>query len=478
MAYTTETRTKKKGAIVVSSDTGAAPMSGSSDCDVTITYSWRTGKRAATGITGSVPYIPSRNNLAQSLADRRRLIEEVVETVSTPDRPETKRYLNRDVGHEFATQRYQCFGSLWNEYGGLSGSTSYNTRIRGSNVGGILGGMVSPLARSIPKYSVKNSIANTPYYRSTWGSYPSLNLFTQKDLNSLFKSMAPAAPVLPIGETLIELLKGQFPKVLSNLKQIRGQISDLKHLGKEHLNMQFGWTPIFKDITMVVETLMSLESMIYSSNDRRRRSLPERFAYTNSPSMTLSGVNLPQMNVKGTYSVGINATNGGRQQWKPSPIHLSVRQDARISARFTNARPNSASNGFWDKAVELHYNLGLQDPALLWDLTSWSWLFDWWLNIGTSISNFNNFSKQSGVTPLDYAYMTRKTVVLAQRPGYSWDYRTSSRVYSRGSVSPLTEISTSLVRERITPFGPGVTLDSLSAYQWSILVALGLARAR
>lgn len=480
MAYTTSTLTRKRG-FIRSIDSSGKVLEGECDSDVTITYSWRTGKKASAGFSGSQPYSPTKGNLAQSISDRRRLLEEVIDTVSTPDKPETKRYLLRDVGHEFATQRYQSFGSVFEERSWYSGGKRYTNQISGSG-GALLGGLVSPLARSLPKYSVIQSVDGAPYYRSAWGLMPPVNLFTQNDLNSLFKSMAPVAPILPIGETLIELVRGQFPKVLANLGRLRGQISDLKHLGKEHLNMQFGWAPIFRDIQLVLETLMSLETLVYSSNDRRRRTLPERFEYVNTPPLRISGFSLPRMNPSGLNSTTVYPVVNGRTgvAFQSHPVHVSVRQDARISARFTNARPTHASNGFWDRAVELHYQLGFQDPALLWDLTSWSWLFDWWLNIGTSISNVNTFSKNSGVTPLDYAYMTRKTVVLAQRPGYVWNGTSSGSqpITSRGSISPMTEISTSLVRTRVTPFGPGVTLDSLSTYQWSILVALGLSRGR
>jgi hypothetical protein len=155
--------------------------------------------------------------------------------------------------------------------------------------------------------------------------------------------------------------------------------------------------------------------------------------------------------------------------------------DYRISARFvTLARPTIANNNFIDKAYSTIQQLGLTGPATGWEITSWSWLVEWAINLGSSLENASYYGTQPGQNKIDYSYMTSYTRWQGIRKARELKKTTgsgSSRV-TDSITSPVTSTWTICKnRQRISPFGLGIQLPSLSAGQFATLVALGLARS-
>jgi len=115
------------------------------------------------------------------------------------------------------------------------------------------------------------------------------------------------------------------------------------------------------------------------------------------------------------------------------------------------------------------YLLGLQGltPALLWELTPFSWLIDWFANIGTLISV--NQALQENNLVLRYGYLMQKNTALVTiaHPGYP---------FYTGHTGPLSATLTYEWKQRVraTPYGFGINTATLSASQWAILAALGL----
>jgi hypothetical protein len=115
----------------------------------------------------------------------------------------------------------------------------------------------------------------------------------------------------------------------------------------------------------------------------------------------------------------------------------------------------------------------------LWNLAPWSWLSDWWLDIGTVISNARLLGEDGQV--LRYGYLMKHSKV---RSTYRLNtgvemYYTFTGGTKPAYTGPITNIVTRETKERVkaTPYGFGITLASLSAKQWAILGALGLTRA-
>jgi hypothetical protein len=158
-------------------------------------------------------------------------------------------------------------------------------------------------------------------------------------------------------------------------------------------------------------------------------------------------------------------------------IHASRETiDIRTTVRFqTNLIPTASNNGYVDRLRDL---LGLKlTPEVIWELTPWSWLIDWFSNIGLVVENLSNLHASNLI--LNYAYSTicREAVdsSVTSRPALT----SASTGYRTWEGDVVTKYETwQKVRLKASPYGFATTLNSLTGSQWAILVALGLARQR
>lgn len=112
--------------------------------------------------------------------------------------------------------------------------------------------------------------------------------------------------------------------------------------------------------------------------------------------------------------------------------------------------------------------LGLSaDANTIWQLTPWTWLIDWFVNLGDCISLMNRIQDKSLV--LKYGYLMRES-----------ELKTSLTVdrFTAKDGTPYRDIRADYVirrktRIRSTPYGFGLSTGSFSLTQWAILAALG-----
>jgi hypothetical protein len=109
-------------------------------------------------------------------------------------------------------------------------------------------------------------------------------------------------------------------------------------------------------------------------------------------------------------------------------------------------------------------------PGTLWDMTPWTWLLDWFANIGDILSNISAISQDN----------------LAMRYGYLMQEATRKLVHTHygvttpyGSIPPTfsgTAIYTGKTRMGASPYGFGLKWTELSPRQLAILTAIGITR--
>ena len=282
----------------------------------------------------------------------------------------------------------------------------------------------------------------------------------------------------------MELLRGDIPTILKNFQEMMAGYKSIRNfLGSDYLNITFGWTPLIQEYANLIKVGMQLDRAIFYESFRRKRRWE---------GPVISGETSGQIDL-GTfgsvYSYGGLAKPGGvtgpygshtvnfltETRWVES-------EDYHFTSKYTGlAKAGRVANQFSEEAQDILKRLGLvDDPRLLWDLTPYSWLVDWFSTMGDSLTNAAVYAPIKGKYSVDYAYMTTKHVLhqegtLIKRVGYS------NAGYTRGySIVRPTSVATSttLWRDRATPFGFGTQLGDLNASQYAILVALGLARGR
>jgi hypothetical protein len=148
-------------------------------------------------------------------------------------------------------------------------------------------------------------------------------------------------------------------------------------------------------------------------------------------------------------------------------IAKRTQQTVRFSGRFRYYIPPITGENWWPNMYRKLMGLTL-NPKLVWELVPFSWLVDYWTNIGDVISNASDGGLVENLVA-KYAYIMGQTEVSGS---------TRHVVnYADGSREFLWPVKVSR-KQRVSanPFGFGLSPESLTARQYGILGALGLTK--
>lgn len=284
--------------------------------------------------------------------------------------------------------------------------------------------------------------------------------------------MVPVRPVLQMGVFLAELR--DVPKMLRSTQDIlktymRGGVN--YNPGGAWLNYQFGWKPFFDDILKLFNAAEQVDKKIAFLKRENGQSLRRRIILGEGVDTWAIGSGVSQFScLNPTIYTQAYATPYYRSFWsKEGSYQYKLWASARFRYWIPPYRFNDSQFLLRAQLMGLVPNLDL-----VYQVMPWSWLIDYFTNLGDVLSNISLNAAHTVVA--DYAYLmgthTHKThsrgnIVVWNRAGKE----TNIRAYT---------VATKEWKQRTVanPYGFGVTDGSLSAFQWSILVALGLTRLR
>lgn len=341
------------------------------------------------------------------------------------------------------------------------------------------------------QYSVKGQCSTTSpdqRYRYNGGwlppvsctnyiGYSSLDDFVSTDDGNAFTSGAtgwnryrPTRPSVNIGQSIGEAK--EIPRMLrtsakgfhDTWRSLGGSKTRFapKKLANHWLNHQFGWVPFLSDLRGLYETTKKLDTKLkrlrkYNGKWEKRGGTFDTDSVTEVVSHVTNTVGLWP-----TPAGVVNASGGERKYTR------TTSRRCWFTARFRYWIPGNPEGWYWKaRAIAMLY--GLQpSPSLIWELTPWSWLIDWWSNAGDVIASISSSVLDN--LAAKQAYVMRRSVqkvdfyglqalLDGQRIQCSW-----SAEYERKS------------RAVASPFGFGLSEDDFTLRQWSILGALGLSK--
>lgn len=273
---------------------------------------------------------------------------------------------------------------------------------------------------------------------------------------------------------------------LSKVPKTVGQfLKDVKkgpaYMGAHYLNLQFGWVPFLQDlffITQMKEKLHKKMAWLTRKNGKgvyRDVELDKGGFSEDIPRVVASSVTCFPTLSSNCYDAGMSI---------PYSYPILKTYDHRIwfVAKYRFWIPELANDKY---LVRDHSRLEAEllglalDPTILYKVTPWSWLLDWFTSTGSVVQNIYLRAKYHVVA--EYAYVMCRENFTYQAPGYV-RVQTGKQV-SFVWVGPILTFTGASrteyefrTREVANPYGFGLTYASLSAYQWSILAALGLTR--
>jgi hypothetical protein len=276
-----------------------------------------------------------------------------------------------------------------------------------------------------------------------------------------YAKMKPDRPSMNGLNAIYELK--DVPRMLSQRFQAQG----LHEIGDYYLALKFGWEALLKDVVSFVITQRqaqdTLKQILRDEGKPIRRAIRLSDANANTYSAQGSGNVLGPSFV--TYFYG------------PCSYQARINSIDRVwaSARFRYWLPGGPRDVQWTNSMLAKIFGFKPTPKVVWRAIPWTWLIDWFTNVGDMIDNLET----SLVDRLaaDYFYTMRNVANVAEVTGNSTFYRAET-------LQPITVSATGTKetgyksRLKGDPFGWGTPENSLSGTQLAIMGALGLSRLR
>lgn len=294
----------------------------------------------------------------------------------------------------------------------------------------------------------------------------------------------PTAPEAGLTAMLVEMREG-LPKLVGatlaktmakkhNLNQVK---ETGKAIGSEYLNVEFGYKPLANDIAKLANAVLEMDKKIAKlekgSGEITRRGAKldtERtntlIAFTGEP----PGILMPRGNSLNKEDQFFGTTSTATVE-----LHKSLTRDVWFAGAYTYYL--SAGDNFTQK-MKRYSQLaemllgGTLTPEVVWQVTPWSWLIDWFSDMDVFMTNVTALRDDSNV--LRYAYVMCETheVWTKRVSGINPRATSSFPTYLQSSWSRTTK-----QRRQATPYGFGLDINSFTNRRWSILSALGMTKA-
>lgn len=289
----------------------------------------------------------------------------------------------------------------------------------------------------------------------------------------------PVNPVSDLGTTMAETFREGIPS-LPGIQSWKHRTGILKDAGSEYLNYQFGWAPLHKEVSSVVDAARTHRSAMQQYQAGEGKNTRRSFTF---PSQR-NEIRLPD-------TAENPDSNGLGTSWFADPVarrQVSMVTETKkwFDGCFTYALPSQNDN--WGRMLgygtEADHLFGLRlDPEILWELTPWSWAVDWFSDAGFVIQNISNFGLAGLV--MRYGFLMEETTIKVTIEGgpahyfhHDWDLSPGEQKYVPAESSPWSAGYSIVTKRRVAanPFGFGVGWEGLSPTQIAITAALGITR--
>lgn len=281
------------------------------------------------------------------------------------------------------------------------------------------------------------------------------SLFQVSDLDGFGSNaislVSPTNPLIDGSTAVAELISG-----IPGLPGAQG------NLGGEYLNYTFGIAPTLSDAKKVRSAVQDAETALQQLERDSGRVVRRRYEEPPVRDTVVSTANQNPV-LSGRFSTFV--VRGG-----PCKSVTTTSTEKWFSGAFTYYLPKE---GWRRTLAELDYLYGVvPDANTAWNLLPFSWLVDWFVDIGAVMQNITNFAGDGLVMQYGYVMARQKRTVEYTVPV---NYQTTSGWQS--TIARARVVGTTLQRRRATPFGFGIDLSDLSVRQIGILAALGISRA-
>jgi len=275
---------------------------------------------------------------------------------------------------------------------------------------------------------------------------------------------------------------GQFIVELRDLPQIPlrhfNKLLWFRSLGSEYLNAVFGWKPFVNDLIKMYNLWHTIDDRMNKLIRQNGHGIHRKATLDDSSSQSVSLVTHYTSPLAGISGIppSVFGAGSGVTDTKLTTI---TSQKIWYVASYKYWIPDIGSSQ-WDKRARLALFGALPSPELLWEVLPWSWLIDWFSNVGDVISNLSPNAVDNLVRNYSYVMCTQTTEDIYSCTT-SWSAKETSAFSVPAGSGTWHSTRKRVVKARIgglNPYGFGIQLGNLSNYQLAILAALGISRQK
>jgi hypothetical protein len=233
------------------------------------------------------------------------------------------------------------------------------------------------------------------------------------------------------------------------------------------LAVNFGWLPLLHDVQDFVSTTLTLKQKLDQLIRDEGRPVTRRI------SMSGGGPNIQEGPITGdTYDVGVGLVTQVYNGVPTFTDNLSVSEKIWAVGQFKYWLPPGPRDWKWRAKQILRIYGAYPSPAVVWNAIPWTWLADWFTNVGDVIENID-FTVAERLAS-NYAFVMRHVQRKVTRI-------TSASLWTPSGAPASVDLIAELVNETkeralIDPFSPSVNMDNMNFRQAAILGALGYSQ--
>jgi hypothetical protein len=307
----------------------------------------------------------------------------------------------------------------------------------------------------------------------------------------------PGNPVANLGEFIIELR--DLPRLPLLLRSKAKRFSDL---GSEYLNVEFGWKPFVADLLRLQNLQFTifdrLQKLIKDNGIRVKRRSRHEFRTLSSGITSRGSLEKPfgLYNLDGNFldppydtlrALGpvpfgfFDAFMTGENLFTVSAEHVT---ESWYVGTYYYYVPDIGSQQWTGKAIAELYGVS-PHPAVIYRTYPWTWLADWFFNIGDILSNLSSNAVDSEALGGGYV-MHKSFEALRVDSTIRWDdFDFNSAFPASNEFAFITggqcfvtysHIRVNKLRSQASPFGFGLRPGEFTTRQEAILLALAASR--
>jgi hypothetical protein len=292
----------------------------------------------------------------------------------------------------------------------------------------------------------------------------------------------PGKPVASVSQFIAELRqlpKNPFRLAAEALKRSRqallgkdrGRAVDVlrRHVGDQYLNWSFGWRPFLSDLEKIADFDNRLVAAMRqlrrdNGNTIRREGLIE----SDTSSTTVSE---SEGSASGFMDCPWSSAGGTRADRGYRTVTEVTQWRCWFSAGFVYHLPREDDPHSMDR-LRTYLKGGGISPSVVWELTPWSWLADYFTNVGDVLENWE--ASRELALAAKYCYVMYEKTWRKTSAHRAWMTNVNWGQWS-GSASAESGYKLK-ARTWASPYGLGFTSGNLNDSQKANLLALGLSR--